>query len=105
MRRGEIRWYKFGKPDKERPVLILTRDSAIDYLGEITVAPVTSTIRSVPSEVLLTLADGMPKECALNLYYLQAVSKGKIGPLITTLKARKMAEVRSALLFSLGFTI
>jgi mRNA interferase MazF len=36
MRRGEIRWYKFLPPDKERPVLILTRHSVLEYLGEVT---------------------------------------------------------------------
>jgi mRNA-degrading endonuclease toxin of MazEF toxin-antitoxin module len=40
--------------------LILTRDSALEFLGEVTVAPVTSTIREIPSEVLLTEADGVP---------------------------------------------
>ena len=39
MRRGEVRWYKFPKPDKNRPVLILTRTSILDYLGEVTVRP------------------------------------------------------------------
>ena len=53
MKRGEIRWYKFAHPDKKRPVLILTRDSILEYLGEVTVAPVTSTIRDIPSEVAL----------------------------------------------------
>lgn len=45
MKHGEIRWYKFSQPDKKRPVLILTRDSVLEYLGEITVAPITSTVR------------------------------------------------------------
>jgi mRNA interferase MazF len=61
VRRGEVRWYSFTKPDKRRPVLILARDSALEFLGEVTVAPVTSTIREIPSEVLLTEADGMPR--------------------------------------------
>lgn len=41
MRRGEIRWYTFKTPDKKRPVLILTRDSILDVLGEVTIAPIT----------------------------------------------------------------
>ena len=57
MRRGEIRWYRFARPDKRRPVLILTRDSALEFLQEVTVAPVTSTIRDIPSEGVLTAAD------------------------------------------------
>jgi mRNA interferase MazF len=51
MKRGEIRWYVFSRPDKKRPVLILTRDSALEFLGEVTVAPITTTIRDIPSEV------------------------------------------------------
>ncbi len=103
MKRGEVRWYKFSKPDKNRPVVILTRDSALDFLGEVTVAPITSTIRDIPTEVLLTKEDGMPKDCVVNLDHIQTVSKGKIGPLITTLSLTKLSELRSALLFALGF--
>ncbi len=103
VKRGEVRWYRFSKPDKNRPVVILTRDSAIEYLGEVTVAPITSTIRDIPTEVLLTREDGLSKDCAVNLDHIQTVSKGKIGPLITTLSPVKMSELRSALLFALGF--
>ena len=90
MRHGEIRWYKFSRPDKKRPVLILTRDSVIEYLGEVTVAPITVTIRDIPSEVFLSKADGMPMDCAVNCDHLQTVAKGKIGPLITSLNKKKM---------------
>ncbi len=103
MRHGEVRWYRFAQPDKKRPIVILTRDSAIQYLGEVTVAPVTSTIRDIPSEVLLSQRDGMPRECAINLDHIQTVSKGKIGPLIVSLPLAKMNELRDALLFALGF--
>ena len=103
MKRGEVRWYVFSRPDKERPVLILTRNSALKFLGEVTVAPITSTIRDIPSEVLLTKADGVPRDCAINLDHLQTVSKGKIGSLITTLSAGKMQQVHTSLQFALGF--
>ena len=103
MKRGEVRWYRFSRPDKNRPVVILTRDSALEFLGEVTVAPITSTLREIPTAVLLTKEDGMPKECAVNLDHIQTVSKGKIGPLITVLSPRKVSEIRSALLFALGF--
>jgi mRNA interferase MazF len=104
MRRGEVRWYRFSSPDKKRPVLVLTRDSAIEFLGELTVAPVTSTIRDIPSEVVLGEPDGVPRTCAVNLDHVQTVARGRVGALITTLSARRMLEVRSALLFALGFT-
>jgi mRNA interferase MazF len=101
MRRGEIRWYRFAQPDKKRPVLILTRDSVLDYLGEVTIAPVTSTIRNIASEVFLSMADGMPRDCAVNCDHLQTVSRGKIGALITSLPQGKMAEVGKAVRFAL----
>jgi len=103
MNRGEVRWYKFQSPDKKRPIVILTRNTALDFLGEVTVAPVTSTIRDIPSEVLLGREDGMPRECAVNLDHIQTVSKGRVGSLITTLRTDKMQEIRNSLLFALGF--
>ena len=102
MKRGEIRWYKFKAPDKKRPVLILTRDSVIEYLGEITIAPVTSTIRNIPSEVFLSRDDGMTKDCAINFDHIQTVSKSRIGPLITRLSIRKLEQVKKTIQFALG---
>jgi mRNA interferase MazF len=101
--RGEIRWYRFAQPDKRRPVLVLTRDSALTYLNELTVAPITSTVRDIPTEVLLTTEDGLPRTCAANLDHLQTVTRDRIGALIATLRPSRMAEVREALLFALGF--
>ena len=101
MKRGEIRWYKFKVPDKKRPVLILTRDSILDYLGEVTVAPVTSTVRDIPSELFLSKQDGMTIDCAINFDHIQTVSKGKIGSLITRLSKEKLEQVREAVQFAL----
>jgi mRNA interferase MazF len=101
MKRGEIRWYKFKAPDKNRPVLILTRDYILEYLGEVTVAPITSTVREIPSEIFLTQQDGMTKDCAINFDHIQTVSKTKIGSLITTLSADKLERVSEAIQFAL----
>lgn len=102
MTRGEIRWYKFNPPDKKRPVVILTRNSIIEYLGEVTIAPITSTIREIPSEVYLSKSDGMPIECAINCDHIQTVSKSKVGPLITKLSTEKMKELKKAISFALS---
>jgi len=102
MKRGDIRWYTCKAPDKKRPVLILFRDSIMEYLGEVTVAPVTSTIRDIPSEVCLSRNDGMNTDCVINLDHIQTVSKGKIGSLINTLSSEKLKEVRKAILFALN---
>ncbi len=101
MKHGDIRWYKFVRPDKKRPVLILTRDSVLEYLNEVTIAPIASTVRNIPSEVFLTKADGMLRECAVNCDHLQTVPKGKIGPLITSLLPARMVDVGQAIRFAL----
>jgi mRNA interferase MazF len=102
MKHGDIRWYKFTPPDKKRPVLILTRDSVLEYLGEVTIAPVTTKVRDIPSEVFLSKADGVPHDCAVNCDHLQTVPKGKIGALITTLSRAKMTDVGRAVRFALN---
>jgi mRNA interferase MazF len=90
------------RPQK-RLVVVLTRDSVLEYLGEVTVAPITSTIRDIPSEVALGPSDGFPRECAVNPDHVQTVSESRLGGLIATLPSRRMSEVRNALLFALGF--
>jgi len=102
MKRGEIRWYKFKSPDKRKPVMILTRNSILEYLGEVTVAPITSTIRDIPSEVSISKSDGMPRDCVINFDHIQTVSKRKIGSLIAVLSPERLKEVREAVLFSLN---
>ncbi len=103
MKRGEVHWYTFKAPDKRRPVLILTRNSAIGFLNSVTIAPITTTIRDIPTEVYLSLANGMLTECAVNLDNIQTVPKAKIGPLITTFSPKRMQEVKQAISFALEF--
>ena len=103
MRRGDVRWYTFKAPDKRRPVVILTRDSAISFLTGITVAPITTTVRDIPSEVYLTPdEDGVLSPSAANLDNIQTVSKRRIGTLLAKLSPEKMGEIDSALCFALG---
>jgi len=102
MQRGEIRWYNFKPPDKKRPVLILTRNSIIDYLSEVTIAPVTTTIREIPSEIFLNQSDGLPRECAINFDHIQTVQKNKIGALISTLSQESLVKVKHAIHFALA---
>jgi len=102
MKRGDVRWYKFKSLDKKRPVVILTRNTILEYLSEVTVAPITSTIRDIPSEVLLSHEHGMKLNCAINCDHIQTVSKSKIGTLITSLPKNKLVELRSAISFALN---
>jgi len=102
MSRGDVRLCRFAAPDKQRPVLVLTRDSAIGHLATVTVAPITPTIRSVPSEVILDIEDGMKGRCAINLHNAVTVAQARLGRRVANLSATRMQEVGSALRFSLG---
>src|SRR5580698_4975314 len=100
--RGDVRLYSFSPPDKTRPVVVVTRDSAIAYLSRVTVAPITSTIRGVPSEVVLNEQDGMKTPCAVNLHNAVTVSQQRLGKRVAQLSSTRMNEVCAALRFSLG---
>jgi mRNA interferase MazF len=100
--RGDVRLFQFAPPDKKRPVLVLTRNSAIGYLSTVTVAPVTSAIRGVPSEVVLDEDDGMKTPCAVNLHNAVTVSQSRLGKRIALLRTERMNEVCTALRFALG---
>ena len=102
LNRGDIHLYRFAPPDKQRPVLILTRDSAVGHLSTVTVAPISSTVRGVPSEVMLDVDDGMKGHCAVNLHNAVTVSQERLGKRVTSLSATRMREVCVALRFSLG---
>jgi mRNA interferase MazF len=97
-----VRLCRFPSPDKERPVLILTRGSAIAYLSRVTVAPITSTIRGVPSEVTLGVDDGMRGPCVVNLHNLVTVDQKVLGRCVARLSAPRLREVCGAIGFALG---
>jgi mRNA interferase MazF len=100
--RGEVRLYHFPSPDQSRPVVVLTRDSAIRYLSTVTVVPVTSAIRGVPSEVLLDEADGMKSPCGVNLHGTVSVPQRLLGKRVAQLSSRRMREICAAMQFSFG---
>jgi mRNA interferase MazF len=77
--RGDVRLCKFPALDKQRPVLVLTRDSAIRLLSTVTVAPITSTLREVPSEVVLDVEDCMRNRCVVNLHNTVTISQARLG--------------------------
>jgi len=100
--RGDVRLYQFAPPDKRRPVVVLTRDSAIAYLSSVTVAPITSMVRGVPSEVVLGEEDGMKAPCAVNLHNAITISQDRLGRRLAHLSSLRMSEICAALRFSLG---
>ena len=100
--RGDVRLYNFSAPDKRRPVVVLTRDSAIAYLGTVTVAPISSTVRGVPSEVVLNEEDGMKVPCAVNLHNPVTVRQERLGRRVAQLSPSRMHQICAAMRFSLG---
>ena len=83
-------------------ILILTRDSILNYLGEVTIAPITSSVRDIPSEVPLSQNDGRPRICAVNLDHIQTVPKAKLELMLTMLSRNKLEEVSEAIRFALN---
>ena len=100
--RGEIWGYPFRAPDKKRPVLVLTRQEVIGLLHTVMVAPITSTIRGVPSEVIVGAEEGLKHESALKLDRVQTVERARLAGFIGQVSSERMREVCRALAVAVG---
>ena len=105
VRRGDIWMYAFAKPDKKRPVLVISRDGVIPLLRTVMVAPVTSTIYGVPSEVLVGIEHGLKHESAVNLDHIQTVEKSRLTGFVGHLREDLMTEVCGALAVATGCSV
>ena len=100
-RQGQVWWANLPVPLNWRPVLILTRDSALTNLLWVTVAPLTRTIRGINSEVILEPDDdGVPQRCAVTLDSIATVEHDLLTQHLTTLSTQRMDEVWEALHFA-----
>jgi mRNA interferase MazF len=102
IRRGEIWMFDFSRPDKRRPVLVLTRPEVIELLHTVMVAPITSTIRGAPSEVVVGVEEGLRKESAINLDHVQTVEKSRLKRFVGSVGVQKMNAVCRALAVATG---
>lgn len=102
LRRGQIWLYEFGRPDKRRPVVVLTRQQVIGLLDTVMVAPVTSTVRGAPSEVVVGLDEGLKFDSAVNLDHVQTVRKDRLRTFIGSVDRAKMGQVCRALAVATG---
>jgi mRNA interferase MazF len=100
--RGEVWTYRFKTPDKRRPVVILSRDDAIEVLTTVMVAPVTSTIRDLPSQVVLGATEGLDHDSAISLDHIQCVDRARLIRRLGRLSPGRMREVCSALAVATG---
>ena len=101
MRRGEVWWADLPEPWGRRPVVMLTRDAAYEYLSNVTVATCTTRIRGIFVEVSLGPEDGLPQSCAANLDSVHTVGKSYINERISQLSQEKMGAIEEALAFAL----
>ena len=98
VRRGEI-WYADVPGDKRRPVVVLTRDSVLPRLTTILVAPVTTRIRNIPTEVPVS---GLPKACVANLDNVIPLPKATLVQCAGRLSAGELTALCSAARFAIG---
>jgi len=102
VRRGEIWWAELEPPAGRRPVVLLSRDEAYNVRSLIIVAPVTTRIRHIPSEVPLGINDGMPQDCVANLDTITTIPKDCLQSRLTVLSTKRLKEVGAAIHFALG---
>ena len=103
--RGDIRWFRFSSPDKRRPVLVLGGDRILPSLSRVPVIPLSTQVRDLPWEVVLTPDEGLPQTCILKPEWIQSVERSHIGPLLATFPEPRWTEVRDALLRVLGLEV
>jgi mRNA interferase MazF len=99
VKRGEIWWARI---DKDRPVLLLSRNEAYDMRAMVIVAPATTTVRGFSLEVKLGRREGLPRDCVVNCDWLVTVAKADLFERAGALSAAKLRQVDSALRFALG---
>src|SRR5689334_10950375 len=93
VRRGDIWLYRFAAPGKRRPVLVLSRPAALARLRTAIVAPVTSTIHGLPSEVLVGPDDGLKTASAVNLDHLYTIEQSQLKQWLGHLDEARMRAV------------
>ena len=100
--RGEIWRYRFAAPDKKRPVLVLSRQDVIGLLHTVMVAPITSTVRGAPSEVVIGVEEGLKHTAAVNLDHVQTIERSRLEGYVGHLGPEKMHAVCRALAIATG---
>jgi len=100
--RGEVWLFEFASPDKRRPVVVISRQEVIGLLRTVMVAPITSTIRGSPGEVVVGEREGLKRDSAVNLDHVQTVERARLKRYIGRLGRYRMTEVCRALAIATG---
>ena len=102
MRRGEVWWADLPPPSGRRPVVLLSRDAAYTVRNLVLVTPVTTIVRSIPTEVGLGPEDGLPQASVANLDVIITIPKSSLRQRITGLSVEKVRAIDEAIRFALG---
>jgi mRNA interferase MazF len=103
VRRGELYWAALPPPSGRRPVLVVTRTGVLSVRTSVTIAPVTRTIRAIPSELRLGLDHGLRASSVANCDTLQTIPKALLGPRpIGRLTPLELVELDGTLRYALG---
>lgn len=95
-------WWADVPGDKLRPVLILTRERFIGPLNSVLVAPLTTTVRGIPTEVIFTAEDGLPRTCAANFDNIFTLRKEQLQEYIGEAGPARLDEICRAYRFAAG---
>ena len=103
MRRGELYWARLPAPVGGRPVLIVTRSVVLDVRTSVTVAPVSRTVRGIPSELPLGPDHGLRSASVATCDSLQTIPKALLGRRpVGRLSASELVDLDRALRYALG---
>jgi mRNA interferase MazF len=102
MKRGEVWWAALPKPVGRRPVVLVSREEAYGVRELVTVVPVTTRIRDLPTELALGRAEGLPRRCVANADDITTIPKRALAEYAGTLSFDSMARLETALRFALG---
>lgn len=103
MKQYEIWWANLPTPAGKRPVLLLSRDSAYQYLNKFIAVEITTTIRGIAEEVTLGRADGLSKRCVANCDNVRTVPRSVLTTKAGALAAGRQPEIKRALGYALGW--
>jgi len=102
VRRGEVWWADLALPVGRRPVVLLSRNEAYQIRELITVAPVTTRLRGIPTEVPLGPREGLRKSGVANLDSIVTIRKSLLTRRISSLPSTKVEAVNQAIKFALA---
>ncbi|MFQ5668791.1 MAG: type II toxin-antitoxin system PemK/MazF family toxin [Candidatus Binatia bacterium] len=103
--RGDIRWFRFDRPDKRRPVLVVGRPDLLRNWSLVPVIPLSSQIRGLSWELQLGRDDGLPGSCVLKPEWIRSVRREELGPWLAQLPGDKWPDVMRIVVDVLGLSL